>query len=601
MGAPGAGGQEFGEDGATLLMVGLEGGAEGEAGEVVEQPGGQEAGGAEGVDVLPMAQGDLGGKVDGAAGGEVEEFAVDGADEGTKGFDLGDELGLAKPMGFEDGGVGEEFEVGEGGRGASGEEGDGGLGMEEVELGGESGIWGVGVVEEGEDGSGGRRREAGLGGEKGRELGGGVVEGEVVLDALEAVAAEASAEVGILGQRGKVRGEGGGVGGGSEKAGVAVQDHFGDAGQGGGDDGEAAGHGFEDDRGEDIGGTFGVGEGGEDEGVGGGECLLDLFLAEGAAEADVAAELEAVDMGFESGALGALADDLELDGEALLDEGGDGFEEDGEAFEVDEAADADEAEGFGGGGGGLGAGELSGVDAVVDAVNAGRGVGADLEEEVAAVVADGGGEGRGAHHFAEEVVVAEIDHEVLGVGGEAEGEADLVQEECGVGGAVGEMDVEMGDVAALEFAGEMPGVAGADEGFEGGAVALEVLAGEVGHGEPKRVVGRGLEGVGRGRVDDFGAELGEAFVAEAIRRRIEAADDEGDAGSLKGQHFGVAKSLRDDGEAREEVGEAHGEAAARGRRDGGGRSLWWSAARRTSGGRCRRRGCWCRDGGRRWS
>lgn len=88
-------------------------------------------------------------------------------------------------------------------------------------------------------------------------------------------------------------------------------------------------------------------------------------------------QLEAVELGFEGGPLGAFADDLQGGGDVAIAELGDGVEEDGEAFEVDEPADADEAErGVGRAGGG--GGKLAGVDAVVDAVDAVGGVGTNV-------------------------------------------------------------------------------------------------------------------------------------------------------------------------------------------------------------------------------
>ena len=74
----------------------------------------------------------------------------------------------------------------------------------------------------------------------------------------------------------------------------------------------------------------------------------------------------------------------------------------------------------------------------------------------------------------------------------------------------------------------------------------------------RRVVDRGIEDGARRRVDDLGLELGKAFVAEAVGRGIEAADDEGVAGRFEREHLGVAERLGDDREAGKEIGE-HGE------------------------------------------
>ena len=107
----------------------------------------------------------------------------------------------------------------------------------------------------------------------------------------------------------------------------------------------------------------------------------------------------------------------------------------------------------------------------------------------------------------------------------------------------------------------MPGVAGAEVGFVGGAVFGFVFRGQRRHVLPdrivRRVVDRGIEDGARRRVDDLGLELGQAFVAEAVGRGIEAADDEGVAGRFEREHLGVAERLGDDREAGEEVG-GHG-------------------------------------------
>ena len=69
IGALGEGGEEFGEDGAAFVVGGFDDGTGGEAGEPVEKPSEENRVGAEGVDLFPAAQGDLGGEMDGAAGG----------------------------------------------------------------------------------------------------------------------------------------------------------------------------------------------------------------------------------------------------------------------------------------------------------------------------------------------------------------------------------------------------------------------------------------------------------------------------------------------------------------------------------------------------
>ena len=176
-------------------------------------------------------------------------------------------------------------------------------------------------------------------------MAGGFIEGEDLLDALEAGGAKAGAQRRVLGKGGEVDSQSGSIVRRGEQPGFAMDHHFRNTGKGGADHREAAGHSFEDDGGKDIRGALGIGEAGEGERVGLAEFLLDLLLTEDPAEADVGLELEAVDLGFEGRTLRAFADDLEDHWSVVIAEGGDGFKEDREALEIDQAADADEAEG----------------------------------------------------------------------------------------------------------------------------------------------------------------------------------------------------------------------------------------------------------------
>lgn len=79
-------------------------------------------------------------------------------------------------------------------------------------------------------------------------------------------------------------------------------------------------------------------------------------------------------------------------------------------------------------------------------------------------------------HFTEECLAAEVEHEVLGVSGEAEGDAEFFEEEGAVGGAIGEVDVDVLDAELAELLRHVVGVAGAGEGFVAGAVGFVVAA-----------------------------------------------------------------------------------------------------------------------------
>ncbi len=337
-----------------------------------------------------------------------------------------------------------------------------------------------------------------------------------------------------------------------------MEHHFRDACQGGADNGKPAGHGFQNDGGQNVGGAFPIRQAGEGEDVRNGQFLLDFLLAEDAAEGDMRLELEAVDLSFEGGTLRAFADDLQGGGNVIIAQGGDGVDEDGEAFEIDQAADADQVEGRWRGAGVIGTQrephaprgglwELAGIDAVVDAVDAVRGVRTEVDEEGPAIVADGGGEDGFADHLPQEIVIGQIDHEVLGVGREAVGEAGFFEEKGGVGGAVGEMNVNVRDTAFFEFAGEVPGVPGADVGLVGFAVSGPVLIRQGSHGMPDGILRWICQGEikhrGRRRINHLGPQPGKAFMAEAVGRGIQTADDQFMPGGFKGQHLRIAERL----------------------------------------------------------
>lgn len=95
-----------------------------------------------------------------------------------------------------------------------------------------------------------------------------------------------------------------------------------------------------------------------------------------------------------------------------------------------------------------------------------RAVRAAAVEVELAEVTDGDGKFGFAGEFLEELVASEVDHVILGVGGEAEREAGFFEKEGGVSGAIGEVDVEVAHSLAGEDGGQPGGIAGAGGGFE---------------------------------------------------------------------------------------------------------------------------------------
>ena len=186
-----------------------------------------------------------------------------------------------------------------------------------------------------------------------------------------------------------------------------------------------------------------------------------------------------------------------------------------------------------------------------------RAVRALLDEQAAAEITHGDHELRFARHLGQQLIAAQIEHEVLRVGGEAEGKAQLLQEERGVRGAVGKVDMHMLHAEAAEQAGEIPGIARPHGRFVTGAVALAVIVDE---GTELRLeigmLGAGIEQVRWRRVVNLRLEPIQALVAEGVRRAIQGTDFQFKPHAFERQHLGIAEGLRDDRITAEEVGDA---------------------------------------------
>jgi hypothetical protein len=337
-----------------------------------------------------------------------------------------------------------------------------------------------GVVAEEADGGGGLRAHGGSGGWGGGE---GSVEG------LGEVA--------------------GGLGGG-DPAGVVVGDHFGHAAVWGGQDGEAAGHGFDAGEGEVLPAGRDDGDGGLREGV------EELGAGAGAVEAEARAQ-GAGDAGAEGGEDGTAgsaaeggvgAEEVEGDGGVGTGDGDGGVDPLDDPFAELEAADV--GDGVGGPGFG-GAGEDGGFEA--------HGVGDDFDgggREGAALLDLGGEVAAGAE---ETVGVADGEGFHADDGGEVgEGLVPVVVLEDHLGWGV-EVD-DAGWAEALSQAGEAAGeevvegglpLLGFDDVDGGGEEeALDVAGGLPGE-EVGGAVGEGEEAEDAGLLGGFGGVVGDGF------------------------------------------------------------------------------------------
>ncbi len=295
-------------------------------------------------------------------------------------------------------------------------------------------------------------------------------------------------------------GEGAGVGGEGGEEGAEVGDDLAAAAQGEDvagvgwdelgwaavieDDGrDAEGHGLQNDAAAEL------AEAGENQHVALLQAGLELAVVYPAVEAGGGLDLELVDEGLEAGALGSVANQVELELSGA-EEGGGGFEEHVHAFEGDEATDEGGAQGAGGARGTRGEGEAGGVDGVFreedglrvqrwwELAQGGAG-GGDEGGGVLAGAAEAGEQGvkaaeaaGGVFFLTADVVEAGGPGDAAVEGAEDEGEADLLEPEgevTGGGGGEGEKAVDEVELASAE--------AGAELLPEG---ALEEGVGEVG-------------------------------------------------------------------------------------------------------------------------
>lgn len=159
--------------------------------------------------------------------------------------------------------------------------------------------------------------------------------GEAGLDEVSRGFAKVAAEGSVREQGAEAGGEGVDVVWRDEEAGLPIVDEGGDFADGGGEDGEGTGHGFEEGDGE----TFLAGGG--DEHIERAVDLRHVFAA--AEEGDAMCDAEGDDALLECGTIGAVADDVEACVGKILEDAGGGLEEEIDAFLLRETADeADE-------------------------------------------------------------------------------------------------------------------------------------------------------------------------------------------------------------------------------------------------------------------
>ena len=240
--------------------------------------------------------------------------------------------------------------------------------------------------------------------------------------------------------------QGGGVAGGDQPAGGAVDDHLADGGDRGGHARDAGGHRLEQHGGQAVGVAVGPDHEGGDEQIRLREQAAHLLLRAGAQQVHVLGEPELLDAGGEVLAQGSVADDVGVHLAALGAQRVDGVDELVEALLLDQAPHTEQARHLAD----LGVaaeGEALELEPVAHQLEPGRGGGAEALDQVAAVVlADGDGV-VGVAQLAGQVRILHVAVEdVLGVRGEGVGQVGHERGEARHGGGHrGEVGVEVGD------------------------------------------------------------------------------------------------------------------------------------------------------------
>ena len=212
------------------------------------------------------------------------------------------------------------------------------------------------------------------------QLGGGLGELEALFGDLLSGAPVAGAQLRVGGELREGVGERVLIAWCDQQSGLLVFDHFWDADEPGGDDRQRGGHRLHDDGGKNVAGAFAIDDRGQGEDVAAGELCLELVVATASGEADLLlAQLEAGAQFVQAFRPRTVAGDGALEAEAAVAQIGAGHEQVVETFELDQAADGEDAQRLALAGSlRRRGGEAGGLDAVVDAVDFFCRVGAHL-------------------------------------------------------------------------------------------------------------------------------------------------------------------------------------------------------------------------------
>src|SRR3982074_1202512 len=189
------------------------------------------------------------------------------------------------------------------------------------------------------------------------------------------------------------------------------------------------------------------------------------------------------------------------------------------------------------------------IDSIEYVINFRRRVRTSFGQQLTAVVCFHGDERGRRADLGEKLIVPEIDHEILSMGGDAKGDSrNLFQKQRGGGGAIGEVQVKMIDARLRKELREIEGVACALGRFVAPAVFFFVTIDKCARPFPMRLcvfLPNSKHRLWWG-VADWRAQPRSVGVSQSRKWRVNRTDFEGETQLLQSQHFRVAKCLRDD-------------------------------------------------------
>ena len=392
--------------------------------------------------------------------------------------------------------------------------------------------------------------------------------------------AEAGGFVGMVEDPGEGGCEGVGIFFRREQAGLAIDDHFGHAGEVGGDAGQGGGHGFHEHGRQVVHSAIVLGGAGQREDGGFVEAVDDPGHGFGAGEAHDAFETGGLDAGGEIRLEFPRAGDLALEDASLFFQDGTGGDQIGEAFFRGQATDGQDegrVDFFPGTDAAEDGVQIESIIHPLDFATATMGLAEVAGGEVAHGDHDGG--------VVDEILPRDLEgigaEDIIGVAGEAVGgPVEFAQPPAGPGGEAGEVGVGVAHAGGGEFVSDPGGfMHAAFVGF-----LTPVAEGQDGFLRQEVGLFEGFdfldEGFSLGKSDHIAEQFRGEVADILVGGIVDGEQQRMDALAAQFHHLAGAERLRERGKTLENVGErrAHGAGSrVRGRGRRRGLPVWWRA------------------------